>query len=108
MEVSHLSTKHHVSFIESRLMSEINDCADDCALTIKENQTDCDFCSIRTQCLDYWDNFIAHRSNFSMSTHLRHLDSFRRQKLISALILVLTLIKRAYIAEYYERRNRNG
>ena len=101
MKVTHLRAKHHVPFIHSYVMSAINDCADDCILASNKDGADCDFCSIKSQCLDYWDNFIADRSNFSMSTHLRRIDSFRRQKVITALILVLRSIKGAYIAEYH-------
>jgi len=92
--MTHLNAQQSAALLHSRVMSHINRCADDCVLTKKEDQIDCDFCLVRTQCLDYWDYFIAASSNFSLSTHLRRLDSFRRQKLIAALILVLTSLER--------------
>lgn len=74
------------------ILSHIDACAEDHVLATMESQLDCDFCPIKAQCLAYCDNFIAH--SYGTPTNVHRLDTFRHRKLITTLMLILTLFEK--------------
>lgn len=97
----HPAVVSHLSYIAA--------CANDHVLAIREGQLDCDFCPVRMQCLDSWDNRVG-VGNGGPAFPCR-LDTLRRSKLITTLILILTLFQKGltpYERDSHHRTPRGG
>jgi len=92
MRTPYPTLKPTLAPLHPAVLSYINACADDHVLATMEGQLDCDFCPVKSECLAYCDNFIA--AGNGGPGYLRCLDAFRHRKLITTLILILTLFEK--------------